>query len=133
MLIKCCLSTGQVKRGKNYLKWKYCKEQISYMVTTYDGKKKQQETKKRISWTQPESAKNVFQYQQSLQSVFSIIIIIIIMEKSWLRASSIKDSSNCQGDRLQYYAASAPCKSSPASEIQQTGSRDKSRPQVFAS
>jgi len=40
MLIKCCLSTGQVKRGKNYLKWKYCKEQISYMVTTYDGKKK---------------------------------------------------------------------------------------------
>jgi len=45
MLIKCCLSTGQVKRGKNYLKWKYCKEQISYMVTTYDGKKKRRKQK----------------------------------------------------------------------------------------
>ena len=102
MLIKCCLSTGQVKRGKKYLKWKYCKEQISYIVTTYD-QKKTQEAKK------PLVPKKIFQYQQSLQSVFSIIIIIIIMAKTWLRASSIKDSSNCQGDRLQYYAASAPC------------------------
>lgn len=66
MLMKCCLSTGQVKRGEKYLKWKYCKEQISYIVITYDGKKRRKQ-------------KNVFRGPSRKVRSFSSKKIILVL------------------------------------------------------